>query len=159
MYLTKPVYLLLYLTLLIVALTSCSATKKMFGLTNNIDISIRTTKDVNLDAQGNPSPIVVRLYELSTAVEFRKADYAALFNDEQATLGKDLLRRDEYEIKPEQTRIIARKAKENTKYLGLLAAYHNTTNIKWRAVISLNSSGNADMKLLLEKSGITVPLD
>jgi len=159
MYLTKPVYLLLYLTLLIVALTSCRATKKMFGLTNNIDISIRTTKDVNLDAQGNPSPIVVRLYELSTAVEFRKADYAALFNDEQATLGKDLLRRDEYEIKPEQTRIIARKAKENTKYLGLLAAYHNTTNIKWRAVISLNSSGNADMKLLLEKSGITVPLD
>ena len=159
MYLTKPVYLLLYLTLLIVALTSCSATKKMFGLTNNIDITIQTTKDVNLDAQGNPSPIVVRLYELSTAVEFRKADYEALFSDEQATLGKDLLRRDEYEIKPEQTRIIARKAKENTKYLGLLAAYHNTTNIKWRAVISLNSSGNADMKLLLEKSGITVPLD
>jgi len=159
MKLNKPVSLLLFLTLLAMALAGCTATKKMFGMTNNIDISIKTTKDVNLDAQGNPSPIVVRLYELTTAVEFRKAGYDALFNNDQATLGKDMLRRDEYEIKPEQTRIIARKSKENTKYLGLLAAYHDTTNIKWRALISLNSSGNADMKLLLEKTGFTVPQD
>lgn len=159
MKLNKPVCLLLFVALMGTFLAGCTATKRMLGLTNKIDISIKASKDVNPDAQGNPSPIVVRFYELSTAVDFRKADFAALFDNEQATIGKDIIRRDEFELKPEQTRNIARKAKDETKYLAVLAAYHNTANIKWRAIMSINSEGTARMALLLGKSGITLPQD
>ncbi|WP_455221378.1 type VI secretion system lipoprotein TssJ [Kaarinaea lacus] len=159
MKLNKSVCLLFIFALIAAFLAGCTTTKRMLGLTNKIDISIETTKDVNPDAQGMPSPIVVRFYELSTAIDFRKADYEALFNNEQASIGKDIIRRDEFELKPEQTRNIVRKAKRETKYLALLAAYHNTANIKWRAVMSVNSDGTTRVALRLEKSGITVAQD
>ena len=152
----KAFYLLLSLVLLTALLTGCSTTRKTLGLVNNIDISFRATKDVNPDAQGNPSPILVRFYELTVVDSFRKADFATLINNEQATIVKDLVRREEFELKPEQTRNIARKAKAESKYLGLLAAYHNTANIKWRAVMSVNSKGTTRVVLRLDKSGITV---
>jgi type VI secretion system protein VasD len=140
-------------------LAGCSTARRTLGLVNNIDISLRATPDVNPDAQGNPSPILVRFYELSAAEAFRQADFTTLFNNEQAAIGKDLVRRDEFELKPEQNRNIVRKAKRDAKYLGVLAAYHNTANIKWRAIISLNPDGTTELVLNLEKTGITVSRD
>ena len=155
----KAFCFILICMLLTTLVAGCSTTRKTLGLVNNIDISIRATKDVNPDAQGNPSPIVVRFYELTATENFRRADFATLFNDEQATIGEDIVRRDEFELKPEQNRNIVRKAKRGTKYIGVVAAYHNVANIKWRAVISLNPDGTTELVLHLEKTGIGVSKD
>jgi len=155
----KAFCLLLTFVLLTTLLTGCSTARKTLGLVNNIDISIRATKDVNPDAQGTPSPIMVRFYELTAVDNFRQADFATLINNEQATIGKDLVRREEFELKPEQNRNIVRKAKRGAKYIGVVAAYHNTANIKWRAVISLNPDGTTELVLHLEKAGMGVSKD
>jgi len=62
--------------------------------------AIVVTADVNPDAAGRPSPIVVRLYQLKEEGAFNGASYFALADKEQATLGPSLESREEYELQP-----------------------------------------------------------
>lgn len=135
--------------------TSCSSTKKALGLVNKIDITIKADKDVNPDAHGNPSPVRVRFYELSDAANFRKADFASLLNNDQAAIGDQNLGREEFELKPEALHTIARGVKPDTRYLGIVAAYHNVDKIKWRAIISINTDDTTVAVVNLGKTGMT----
>ncbi|WP_455207904.1 type VI secretion system lipoprotein TssJ [Kaarinaea lacus] len=156
MALNKVCYLLLLLGLLAFLTSGCSTARKTLGLVNNIDITIKAEKDVNPDANGNPTPVLVKFYELSDIEAFRNADFTALMNNEQAAIGKTIVRREEFELKPEEHRSIVRRAKKGVRYIGILAAYQNVTNIKWRTIVSLNPDGTTEFVLHLEKTGMTV---
>ncbi len=45
--------------------------------------------DVNPDAEGRASPVVVRVYQLKEEGAFNSADFFALFDKEQETLGAE----------------------------------------------------------------------
>ena len=66
--------------------------------------AIIVSRDVNPDSAGRPSPIVVRLYQLKEEGSFNSASYFALSDKEQATLGPSLESREEYELKPGETK-------------------------------------------------------
>ncbi len=51
-------------------------------------------QDVNPDRAGRPSPIVVRIYQLKEEGAFNNADYFALMDKEQETLGASLVSRE-----------------------------------------------------------------
>jgi type VI secretion system protein VasD len=148
--------LFIVLWLLAFLVSGCSTTKRALGMVSKIDITIKAKKDVNPDAQGNPSPVLVRFYELSAVDNFRTADFAALVNNEQTAIGNEIIERDEFELKPEEHRSFVRRVKPDTRYIGILAAYHNAANIKWRAVLSLNTDGTTALVVYLGKSGMTV---
>ncbi|MCI0507296.1 MAG: type VI secretion system lipoprotein TssJ [Gammaproteobacteria bacterium] len=152
----RALRLLAVLWLLAALAAGCSATKKALGMVSKIDIAIKAEKDVNPDAQGNPSPVMVRFYELSDVDNFRKADFATLVNNEQTAIGNQIIERDEFVLKPEEHRSFVRRVKPDTRYIGILAAYHNEANIKWRAVLSLNTDGTTMLVVYLGKSGMTV---
>ncbi len=60
--------------------------------------------DLNPIATGRASPVVVRVFELKSDAEFSAADFYALYEREKETLGSSLLSRQEYVLKPGQTR-------------------------------------------------------
>src|SRR5690348_4420006 len=65
-----------------------------------IDLTIKAAPDVNPDPDDKPSPILVRVYQLSSPVQFQNADFFLLFEKEKDTLGADLVSREEIAVAP-----------------------------------------------------------
>jgi len=93
--------------------------------------------DSNPDANGRPSPLVVRVYELKSDTIFNSADFYMLYDEEKATLGGDLLSRADFELSPGGGKKIIHEANEQARYLGVIAAYRNIEEANWRAIIKL----------------------
>ena len=108
---------------------------------------------MNVNNNGTPTPIVVKFYELTEIKDFRNADFATLYNDEQSSIGKYIVKRDEFELKPGEEREIDRVAKRNTRYIGIVAAYNDVDNTKWRTIISIRKDGT-DLVVHLGKTGM-----
>ena len=84
-----------------------------------IDSKILASFEINPDANGRPSPLVVRVYELKANNSFNDADFFKLYDEEEATLGGDLLTRSEFELSPGEGRELVQKAHEQTRYFGI----------------------------------------
>jgi type VI secretion system protein VasD len=98
-------------------------------------ITIAASADVNPDATGRPSPIVVRIYQLKTDAAFGGADYFTLFDDEQKVLGADLIARREYVVGPAEQRTIELDIDLDARFVGVLAAFRDIRNAEWRALL------------------------
>jgi type VI secretion system protein VasD len=90
--------------------------------------------DVNPDASGRASPIVVRVYQLREDSKFAGADFFALFDDDQKLLGADALAREEFELNPGEHRDVEFAVQPDAKFVGVLAAYRDIRNAQWRAL-------------------------
>jgi type VI secretion system protein VasD len=106
--------------------------------------AIVVARDVNPDSDGRPSPIVVRLYQLKEEGAFNSASYFALADKEQATLGPSLDSREEYELQPGQTKELILKIPPEARYLGVVAAYRDLNNSKWKALSPAPETGLLD---------------
>ena len=91
--------------------------------------SIKAAATTNPDPRGRPSPIVMRLYELKSAATFNSADFFALFDKESETLGGDLVGREEYDLRPNETRPYRGQLQADTKVIGVVAAFRNLEKI------------------------------
>jgi type VI secretion system protein VasD len=107
--------------------------------------AIVVARDVNPDSDGRPSPIVVRLYQLKEEGAFNSASYFALSDKEQATLGPSLESREEYELQPGQTKELILEIPPEARYLGVVAAYRNLNNSKWKALSPAPETGLLDL--------------
>jgi type VI secretion system protein VasD len=110
---------------------------------------------VNPDASGRPSPIVVRIYQLKSEDKYAAADFFALFDDDQKTLGADLVGREEAELAPGETRELQFPVSRDAKFLGVLAAFRDIRNSRWRVVQAAPKKGLLD---LMSKDAITITL-
>jgi type VI secretion system protein VasD len=102
-------------------------------------------RDVNPDDAGRPSPIVVRVYQLKEEGAFNSANYYALVDKEQETLGQSLVSREEYELQPGTTRELQLKIPPESRYLGAVAAYRNLNNSKWKSLSPAPEAGLLDL--------------
>ena len=107
--------------------------------------AIIVSADVNPDSAGRPSPIVVRLYQLKEEGAFNSASYFALADKEQATLGPSLDSREEYELKPGETKELVLKIPPEASYLGAVSAYRVLNNSKWKALSPAPETGLLDL--------------
>jgi type VI secretion system protein VasD len=106
--------------------------------------AIIVSADVNPDVSGRPSPIVVRLYQLKEEGAFNSANYFALSDKEQETLGASLVSREEYELKPGETRELVLKIPPEARYLAAVAGFRDLNNSKWKALSPAPETGLLD---------------
>ena len=109
-----------------------------------------STDFINPDPQNRPSPMIVRFYELSSVGKFNEAGFFKLYEQDEDTLGKDLLERDEFQFIPGETRTFERELNPETRYVAVMAAYREINQATWRASFEV---------LLNEKSLLEVKLD
>jgi type VI secretion system protein VasD len=109
--------------------------------------------DVNPDASGRPSPIVVRVFQLREDGEFAAAEFFALYDKEKEVLGQSLVSREEYVLSPGETRDLIIPLQAQTRYIGALAAFRDIRAARWRALTQAPEKKLTD---LLGKDGVTV---
>jgi len=126
-------------------------------------LTITAAANINPDGQGNPSPVVVRLFQLRTDAQFAGTQYFPLYDAERQTLGADLISRDEFTLMPGQSRLVEWTVTPDARFLGVLAAYRDPGAV-WRALVAVprNSTGNTNIGRIfinLQKTSVTLTVD
>jgi type VI secretion system protein VasD len=102
-----------------------------------IELTLEVAADANPDARGRASPIIVRLLELKSLAAFDSADFFSLFEKDQATLGSELVAREEFQFQPKDTRKLQRTLQSDTRHVAVIAAFRDLERAKWRAAIAV----------------------
>jgi type VI secretion system protein VasD len=114
-----------------VVLPGCS----MFGGPAVLNATVVASAQVNPDARKRPSPVVVRVFELKAPTLFEQADFVSLFEKEQATLGAELVSREEFVLRPGETKPLSKPLSPDTKFIGVMVAFRELERARWRAVV------------------------
>ena len=112
--------------------------------------TLTVASDTNPDSEGRASPVVVRLYQLKEEGAFASADFFALYDNEQEALGASVVAREEYELKPGETRELEVKIAPETRFVGAIAAFRDIRNAKWKILSAVPTEG------LTDKSKVTL---
>jgi type VI secretion system protein VasD len=118
--------------------------------------SIKVDSNVNPDRAGRPSPIVVRVYELKAITAFNGADFFSIFDSEQATLGGELVGREEFQLQPAETRQYSRQLQPDTKFIGVVGAFRDLEQAKWRQAVPVPSKRSPTITIGLQARAVTV---
>jgi type VI secretion system protein VasD len=99
------------------------------------NVTIAASRDVNPDANGRPSPVVVHVYQLTGDAVFNGAEFFALVDDDKKALGETLISREQYFQQPADQKSVDVNVDPKAGYLGVMAEYRDFRNANWRAVM------------------------
>lgn len=140
---------------ILTTITACSTTPWTFFSTR-INAQILASFNINPDINKRPSPIVVRIYELKSVDVFNSADFFKIYDEEKATLGGDLITREEFEFSPGEGRQVSLEADDQTRYFGVIAAYRNIDKSRWRASAALKLNSKNSLVVKIGKQKVTI---
>lgn len=103
-------------------------------VTTPVSLQLVGAADMNPDARGRASPLAVRVYALKTSAPFDAADFFALFEKDQATLGAELIHKEEALLRPGASHPLKFVLPADAKALAFLAAYRDLERARWREV-------------------------
>ncbi|QSA96413.1 type VI secretion system lipoprotein TssJ [Methylococcus sp. EFPC2] len=98
-----------------------------------VELKIDVAGNINPGADGQPAPLLLRVYELKGLSAFNSADFFALYDKEQATLGADWSRKQEFLLKPGEQRTLSLEPEADVQFIGVFAAYRQLDTALWRA--------------------------
>lgn len=128
------------------ALQACSSPPPKPVVTP-VSLTLVGGADMNPDARGRASPLAVRVYALKTPAPFESADFFALFEKEQATLGAELVQREEALLRPGESRAFKFTLPADAKALAFMAAYRDLERARWREVRALTPGQPQDLRV------------
>jgi type VI secretion system protein VasD len=121
-----------------------------------VKVTVVASPQTNPNSDNQPSPTVVRLYDLKTPDTFNNASFFDLYNNDSRTLGADMLGRREIEIPPGQTLKVDGVAATGTQYLGVMAGFRDLTGSGWRTTYKLDTGDTNKLIVTLEAKSLTL---
>jgi type VI secretion system protein VasD len=116
---------------------------------------ITAAADVNPNAEGRPSPIHVRIFQLKEDGAFMNADFWSLVDKEQDTLGPSLVQRLEQDLAPGETREFELKIAPDARVLAVMAEFADYRNAQWRVV---HKAPNKSLFDIVKKDRVTIDI-
>ena len=120
--------------------------------------TIAAAADLNPSPTQRPSPLVLRIYELRSDTAFNKADFIALYQAEQATIGADLVLKDEFVLAPGETRPYQRTLSIETRWLAVFGAYRNVERAVWRAIAPVPAGKSLQLQIRAASQALSISL-
>jgi type VI secretion system protein VasD len=137
------------------ALTGCKSTPPPPPMPTPVTGSIQGASELNPSVSQRPSPLLLRVYELKSPTAFNQADFMALYQADQATLGADLVAREEFMLAPGEIRPYRKSLAPETRFIGVVAAYRNLEQATWRTIVPVIKPGLAQ-KLVIRADALAV---
>jgi type VI secretion system protein VasD len=138
----------------VIAACSSSPLNVFKAKPTSISGSIVTTTGLNPSVSQRPSPLLLRVYELRSPTAFNQAEFMALYQADQATLGPDLVAREEFTLQPGQTQPLARQLGPETRFIGVVAVYRDLEHARWRAIVPVQP--NRAQKIAIHADALAV---
>lgn len=150
----KNIILTLFVSINLMLITSCSTINAI--IPPSTDINFNASADLNPDMNGRASPVVIKVFELSSRTIFDTQDFFTLYESPEDILGPDLLKKDELELQPEELQQYKMVLNKNTRYVGFVVAYRDIDSSRWRSVIEVSPTGYDNFTMNIEKLAIYV---
>ena len=116
--------------------------------------TLQATASANPDARKRASPLVVRIYELKSSAAFEAADFLSLYERDQATLAAEMGAREEFTLRPGDSKPWEKPAGADVRYIGVLAAYRDIEHARWKAIVPVKA--NARNAVTIRADDITI---
>lgn len=131
-------YVILFLVIL-PNLVSCSTTAKVWRPYDNITISAKSS--INPDGKSRPSPIQIKIYELSARSTFDNLGFDRAFYDAKTLLSDELISDAEYTVQPSQTIEHTVDLTKSARFIVILAGFIDVDNARWKHVYEVKPYG------------------
>jgi type VI secretion system protein VasD len=120
----------------VLALAACSSSPPP---QTGIKVNLVASPQINPNSAHQPSPVVVRVYELKNLDQFSAADFFQLYDTDKQYLAQDLISRREVEVKPGETVTVEAGGPDSaaTRFVGVVAAYSDIQVATWRASVPI----------------------
>ncbi|PKF79718.1 type VI secretion system lipoprotein TssJ [Vibrio sp. vnigr-6D03] len=98
-------------------------------------INITAASNINPNVEGKPSPVELRIYQLTNSNAFEQADFIQIFNDEQGVLKAELaLARQLPSLLPGETRQEVIPLGTGVKFIGVIAGFADYREAKNKVI-------------------------
>jgi type VI secretion system protein VasD len=120
-----------------------------------VALHFKADAGLNPGANGQATPVRVRIFELKKVANFTRADYFALAERAQATLGADMVDQDEILLQPGQQLTVERDVNVATRQVGLVVGYREIDQAQWRAVLTVTPRQTTDFQIGLSARAVS----
>jgi len=118
--------------------------------------SIAAVDSINPDALGRPSPLLIKVFQLGAVDKFQAADFFALSDSAEATLGADLLGVESILLSPGDSKPYEGKFDPATRFIGVIAGFRDIHRAEWRAVVEMPAKS---LLTLGKRGAVTIKAD
>lgn len=125
-----------------------------------VELTLVGGPTLNPNAQGRPSPVIVRIFDLAASQSFETAAFAALFEHPDDALKQDLLAQDEFVLHPGEIQQKNRGLEPRVQALGVVAAFRDLEQAVWRLSVPVKPGRRIFLLINLDRNTIRlVPVD
>ncbi|PKF51069.1 type VI secretion system lipoprotein TssJ [Enterovibrio nigricans] len=147
-----------WVSVAVLALSGCSVWdqfKESSGIipeTSSVELIVEASDWLNVREGGQPSPVILRIHELTSPVLFRTLDFFALFENDKAALGDEYIKRYEFQIKPGDEIHQLLILDPATRAIGYSVAFRDINGSSWRKVEQIEEKSEYFQRIKLEGS-------
>ena len=102
--------------------------------------TLQASANVNPDARKRASPLVVRIYELKSSAAFDAADFLSLYERDQATLAAEMGAREEFTLRPGDSKPWEKTVGPDVRFIGVIAAFRDIERARWKALVPVKAN-------------------
>jgi type VI secretion system protein VasD len=99
--------------------------------------TVQASANANPDVRKRASPLVVRIYELKSSAAFDAADFLSLYERDQATLAAEMGSREEFTLRPGDSKPWEKVVGPDVRFIGVMAAFRDIEHARWKTLIPL----------------------
>lgn len=142
---------------ILLSLSACTKLNRgvvgMFDLDTDLKLVFEVGENINPDEKHSPSPVYIRLYELTGDKTFSKLDFLELYERDTALLGKELLAKQELDaVLPGTARQERFVLNPETRYVALFAEFYQYRDAKFKVVFEVTPSNVVENTAVVEIS-------
>lgn len=121
-----------------------------------IDFLAMASPLINPLPDGQPSPVVLRMYLLNGDAAFVNANFRQLWENDAETLGPTVLGKTELVLNPGGVERISADLIEGTVLVAVVVGFRNFEEAKWRAMVPLQGQKKFKLKAELETLSVNL---
>lgn len=142
----------------LVLLTACDTVNHKLGAALSLDTDLKleiiADKYINPDEQEQSSPVFIRLYELTSAKQFERADFIDLYERDEETLGDTFVSKQELKrIVPSTSRTERFVLSKDTRYIALFAEFYRYKDARTKVIFPVTASNVVRNSILIKVKG------
>ena len=115
----------------VLVLTACGSSTPY---PTTVSMTISASASINPNSSSEPSPVVLRIYQLKSDSAFKAAEFSEMFYNDRKVLGGDLLGQKEFNVKPGGKLTYDDTVSPETRYIGIVAGFRDIDNATWRII-------------------------
>jgi type VI secretion system protein VasD len=140
----------------LLSLTIALTTSGCGSLRRKPSMVVRMHGDSGMNAvDKRPNAAVVRVYQLTSRANFDRASRAALWRDDTAALGNELVAKQELTLLPDAEESLKIALAKSTRFVAVAADFYNPDGEAWRVVYPAKS-GKKPVKIRLGERQLSV---